>query len=616
MLRRPIRLLIVIPLFVGASQADAALSLRTVALTGQSADSGGGDPLNFTETGLATINEIGQVAFIAFAQAEGRAAVGGVWSEGGGQGLRLVALDGRSAPGIAGGIYTGLSETFPLINDEGEVVFRARLVTAPGITTNNNSGIWIADAGQTPTLVLREGDNAPGAPAGAVFTDQTDVAGQRFSVFNNQGQVAMQTRLLIGPGGVTGNTDFGIWRAESGGPTLMVGLEGQPASGISPTRYYGNISATPSMNDLGQVTFMAPLKTTPSGTTNSGSGIWMGDPAVGMTLVARDGNMAPGAGGATFATFTRPALNNAAEYAFTGSLTIGGSVTAENNSAVWVARDGNPLAMLIREADHAPGTGPAVGFSTFDSLRINAAGHTAFRATLAGIPGAGESGVTPLNDSGVWSEGAGGGRQLIVRENDQAPGLPDGVLLDLLGDPVINAAGQIAILCDLRGAGVTSANNSALWSQDEDGVLRLVARDGDAIDVDDGPGTDLRTVSILAFWPSSGGEDGQRSSFNDSGQLVFSALFTDNTSGVFVVDFSDELPGDFNQDGTVDAADYVVWRKSNAAQREFEDWRANFGNSLGTGSGASANNTVPEPASVVLLLLTMVGWSLSQRRTV
>ena len=65
------------------------------------------------------------------------------------------------------------------------------------------------------------------------------------------------------------------------------------------------------------------------------------------------------------------------------------------------------------------------------------------------------------------------------------------------------------------------------------------------MDVDDGPGTDLRTVlevffvggssTVSGLFPAgTGNEDGRPSSFNDSGQLTFGALFTDGTSGVFV----------------------------------------------------------------------------------
>lgn len=61
------------------------------------------------------------------------------------------------------------------------------------------------------------------------------------------------------------------------------------------------------------------------------------------------------------------------------------------------------------------------------------------------------------------------------------------------------------------------------------------------------------------------------------------------------------LPGDYNNDGNVDAADYVVWRKNDESQTGFETWRANFGRTAGAASLAGV--TAPEPASFVLLIL-------------
>jgi hypothetical protein len=71
--------------------------------------------------------------------------------------------------------------------------------------------------------------------------------------------------------------------------------------------------------------------------------------------------------------------------------------------------------------------------------------------------------------------------------------------------------------------------------------------------------------------------------------------------------------GDFNNDGNVDAADYVVWRKNtvnNALPNDnglttqaarFDLWRAKFGNMAGSGAGGSA--AIPEPGSCMLLLV-------------
>jgi hypothetical protein len=63
------------------------------------------------------------------------------------------------------------------------------------------------------------------------------------------------------------------------------------------------------------------------------------------------------------------------------------------------------------------------------------------------------------------------------------------------------------------------------------------------------------------------------------------------------------VPGDFNSDGAVDAADYVVWRKGVGiapTQENYNLWRANFGR---TSDGPASNATVPEPAAAWLLVL-------------
>jgi hypothetical protein len=88
------------------------------------------------------------------------------------------------------------------------------------------------------------------------------------------------------------------------------------------------------------------------------------------------------------------------------------------------------------------------------------------------------------------------------------------------------------------------------------------------------------------------------------------------------------LPGDYNQNGTVDAADYVLWRKGGPLANEVDNpgtvnaadytaWRARFGNSNGSGSGSgasSANVVVPEPSTLVLLMFSAAGWCLRRHR--
>jgi hypothetical protein len=87
------------------------------------------------------------------------------------------------------------------------------------------------------------------------------------------------------------------------------------------------------------------------------------------------------------------------------------------------------------------------------------------------------------------------------------------------------------------------------------------------------------------------------------------------------------LPGDYNRDGIVDAADYVVWRKSldqtelplaadgngdgEVDEEDYAVWRGNFGRLRLTGASvaaaASTLPAIPEPPSFLLFLMALVG---------
>lgn len=65
------------------------------------------------------------------------------------------------------------------------------------------------------------------------------------------------------------------------------------------------------------------------------------------------------------------------------------------------------------------------------------------------------------------------------------------------------------------------------------------------------------------------------------------------------------LEGDFNLDGQVDTADYVVWRENEGTlydQDDYNDWRASFGKPSDAASAASA---IPEPATLMVIIPSM-----------
>jgi hypothetical protein len=93
------------------------------------------------------------------------------------------------------------------------------------------------------------------------------------------------------------------------------------------------------------------------------------------------------------------------------------------------------------------------------------------------------------------------------------------------------------------------------------------------------------------------------------------ALSTDTMSLALSVVEVAALAGDYNNDGTVDAADYTVWRDhfgqaslpfnetaslGTVDQEDYDAWKTNFGTSSSIGAGAVAS--VPEPSGSVLAL--------------
>ena len=104
------------------------------------------------------------------------------------------------------------------------------------------------------------------------------------------------------------------------------------------------------------------------------------------------------------------------------------------------------------------------------------------------------------------------------------------------------------------------------------------------------------------------------------------AVFINNANTSFTVVAGS--PGDFNDDGKVDNADYIVWRKTLGTNfnlggngdengtsfgivdnADYNYWRLNFGE---TAAGSGGGTPIPEPASSILLLASI--FLVSRRR--
>jgi hypothetical protein len=88
------------------------------------------------------------------------------------------------------------------------------------------------------------------------------------------------------------------------------------------------------------------------------------------------------------------------------------------------------------------------------------------------------------------------------------------------------------------------------------------------------------------------------------------------TSGVLSV-ASTGTPGDYNDNSTVDAGYYILWRKyrgtthvlpkdptcGTVGAMQYMPWRSHFGQPPGSGSSVGTESAIPEPTSLVLTLI-------------
>ena len=134
-------------------------------------------------------------------------------------------------------------------------------------------------------------------------------------------------------------------------------------------------------------------------------------------------------------------------------------------------------------------------------------------------------------------------------------------------------------------------------------------------------------AGILGF--AGGGGNISRYAFDGTFLSTFAVPsqngFTEATAFVVV---PMPLIGDFNNNGVVDAADYVVWRNASPTDMlpnddtpgavdasDYADWRANFGKSAPASSAVLGASAAPEPAGVLLLFIAILAGGLVRNRS-
>lgn len=594
-------------LLVGSLASHASAAIRIVAARGQSAPNTTGKFLHLYHStdgpAAPVINNSGRVAFAATLET----GVGvtslddtGMWSDGSGA-LALVGREGFAAPtGPAGALYRRLAR--PVLNDAGAFGYAGAMREGvAGVTLDDNDGLW-SNGGGGAALLAREGTQAVGTAAGVEFATLFD------STMNNSGQSAF--RATLSGAGVTAANDDGVWSQKQGLLGLIAragnAAPGTPA-GVNFDRFTAGL---PSINDAGNVSFRG-IVAGAGVTTANDTGLWV-ERSGALSLVAREGNQAAGLeAGTNFSAFSDPVLNAAGQTAFVATLV--GGVNAKN--VALFAETGNVPAVVLRKGDAAPNVPAGSVFANFASPLFNASNDFAFQATISG------PNVTTLNNDGIWIK-QDGVLKPIALEGNAAPGLGDGALFNSFSELAMNANGQIAFFATLTGIGVSGDIDGGIWATTASGELRLIAREGTPL----APSQPI--IGELYFAGGSNNEDGQRSGFNDRGELAFLATIVGGGSSIAVSDVVVPSSADFNGDSLVDGGDFLIWQRNLGmavgAQKSNGDadgdgdvdaadlasWKGGFGVMAATAASVAA---VPEPGTVALALSAVAGLLATRR---
>jgi hypothetical protein len=497
---------------------------------------------------------------------------------------RLVARVGDPLPDPPGG------GTFTSVDWGSQLNHSLSRDTGPSAIHSHGSQHWWIDEDST-TLLAAPGHAVPGMAAGTLFANSA-ISLHELAV----GSVAL-SGTITGPGAANGSQYAVLTGDEQHGLKVAVPL-GSPLPGLPDWKFTN--PGFVRVNKSGDLAFRTGGSTLTSPST-SATGMWRYYQGQ-VSQVAIYGQQAPGLpAGVQFAPFStvliggQPmALSDAGEMAFAAELS-GPGVTTANRDSFWATRNGI-AALLAREGDESPGAPNAVFESLSSSVVINSAGISTFRASLSG-PGAPDS-----SDQGIWA-GSPGNLNLVVREDDPVPGLAN-VRFAGFETPLLNNQGTMAFIAGLRGTGVTTGNDTALFVRVDDEVA-MIAREGSRIDVDPTSVTSLATVG--SFGASQIGTS-QRLLLTEDNVIGFGGM------GIVTARLI-KPDADFNGDDDVDQFDLNAWRQNfgdlTATRtegdanldgvvdgRDFLEWQRQLGR-----VGSLDIHGVPEPTTMPLLAL-------------
>jgi hypothetical protein len=581
-----------------------------------------GDPVpgspgvNFTFFGTPALNATGTISF------RSQTSQFGVFTGTAGGVIRRIAQGSDPAPDLPTGTTFALFDENIPINSHGDVAFTSIYNPAP---STSGHGAF-TNTGNPFRSVILPGDPLVGHPTGGTFNS----FGTNFNpvLLADNGMTAYNSWTSTFPTVAS----YGIWAGYTKADTIKVALSDDPAPTLGDGVFFDRVNY-PVMNRAGTLAFQATVKGPATGFYDRDV-IWAGTPG-NVTPVVRSNSIAPGTGGlGTFSSFNQPDISATGRVAFHASLNSGAGIAFDQRDGIWQgpADRSAALTLVARSGTVAPGTGGAKFSSFFKDPLVNSAGTVSFVDQLSG------TGITSDNGKGLWTGLNADNLTLVARAGDAAPGTPAGTVFSWSSsfDHVLNNLGQVAFLGTLTGSGVDFSNDNGIWVYDPHAGTRLVAREGQTLQISPTVTLTLRSVG-LRIGASSG--DGRATSLNDNGQIAFTAGFTTGIDyAELVADIGGVRPGDANLDGVVDSKDVtVVLANMNKAGTfasgdfngdglvDFSDYQlleGNFGlKSPGLTPApagaiylADGPGSVPEPGMPAMLVMAAGLWAGRRRR--
>jgi hypothetical protein len=282
------------------------------------------------------------------------------------------------------------------MNDSGQLLYEASLSNTLGTSpapTSSDRVLYRWTPGIGNELIVREGDAAPGT-VGAVFGN----AGNSWSVsvgangFDNLGRCVMAVELFGGDV-IAGFNDRGLFVGGPGSLSLAL-RKGDVMPGTGGALLNTVSNASVGLSNNGFMVFQATCVASGNVTTANDSGIWTGIPG-SLQLIAREGNVAPGAGGLLFGdTMTGSGIhvNARGQVLFTNSLVDAAGTTSVNSLWSWDPVVGLRLVLLAGDSMNIGNstwnvtTFGALQFNGGDAcaLGFNNAGDFAYRVNFPG----------------------------------------------------------------------------------------------------------------------------------------------------------------------------------------------------------------------------------------